>query len=220
MIKYGITSVEALHSVEERASRLELDGLRTELVQTLIIASEWIRDNPTYDILGQFDEEKFEEICTKRKHRNYVKDYIKDCLGSPYTEDNKLHYDHVNSTPGLLDLAIEEYSAAAMKSPKLRDKCGKFDHKDYLDKSFRCLHAQVGQKNHQGKKYLIAAPTQSGKSGVKGISISMTGNSGVPMLVVTKGIDESIDLCEKLKDLVDGTSVKREHIVVGECQGW
>lgn len=221
MIKYGIISVDALHSVEERASNGELEELWTDWVKNLVIASKWLHNN-SVDILGQFDEKKFHEIRKKHddtaKHYTFANDYINTCLGSPYNEDNLKHYNHVNSTPGLLDKVIEEGSAATMKSPNLKEKIGSFDHESFLGKALRLFHDRVGQKDHNGKTFVVAGRTQSGKSAVKGVIQSMGGVLGIPIIVLTKGVDESIDLNEKLMDLANGTLVRKEHIVVGECQ--
>ncbi len=222
MMKYGITSVDALHSVQQRASNGELEELWKDLVGNLVIASEWLHKNTTVDILGQFDETKFHQIRRKHdetaKHYTFANDYINTCLGSPYNEDNLKHYNHVDSTPGLLDKVIERGSATTMKSPNLREKIGKFDHGNFLDKALRFFHDGVGQKDHDGKIFVVAGRTQSGKSAVKGVIQSMGGVLGIPVIVLTKGVDESIDLNEKLTDLANGTLVRKEHIVVGECQ--
>lgn len=222
MKKYGITSVDALHSVEERASNGELKELRKDLVENLIIASEWLQNNTTVDILGQFDERKFHEISKKHeetaKHYTYANDYINTCLGSPYNEDNLKYYNHVNSTPGLLDKVIEEGSAATMRSPNLREKIGSFAYESFLDKALRLFHDAVGQKDHKGKTFVVAGRTQSGKSAFKGVVQSLGGVLGLPGIILTKGVDESIDLNEKLTDLANGTLVRKEHVVAGECQ--
>ena len=217
MVKYGITSVVALHSVEDRASNYELSELRTDLVQNLTIASEWLHDNPSFDILRKFDESLFQEILSKQRLHDFARFYIKDYLGSRFDKDNLKHHNHVDSTPGLLDIVIDKVIAATMMSPNLKDKCGNFDYKNFIGKAVRDLHDRLGQKDNDGKKYVISAPMQSGKSGVKGILQSLAAVLEMPTIVLTKGVDESIDLSEKLKDLSEGTkTVKREHVVVGE----
>lgn len=70
MEKYGITSVDALHRVEDRASNYELDELRMGLVQNLKIVSEWFRDHPSFDILGKFDKSLFQEILNEQDQSN------------------------------------------------------------------------------------------------------------------------------------------------------
>lgn len=38
------------------------------------------------------------------------------------------------------------------------------------------------------------------------------------MICLTKGVDESIDLTEKLKDLTQGTMISRIHVISGKCR--
>ena len=213
--------MDTLHSV--LASKLELEELRKDLVQNLTIASKWIRDNLGFDVLGGFDEELFHNIRKihddELEHYNFAKFYNTWCMGSPHKEYNLNHYNKVNSTSQLLDKVIELEIAATMESPNLREKVGNFDHGTFLDKAFRCFHNAVGRKDHKGKTYVVAGRTQSGKSAVKGVIQSMGGVLEIPVIVLTKGVDESIDLNEKLRELSEWTPVKREHVVVGECQG-
>ena len=108
-----------------------------------------------------------------------------------------------------------------MKSQNLKDKCGYFDYKDFIGKAVRDFHdREVSYKKdggkRTGKKYVISAPTQSGKSSVKGILQSLAKVLGIPTIVLTKGVTESIDLNEKLVEFAEGTTLKREHVVVGE----
>jgi len=80
LVKFGITSVETLHSVVE--DRLALGGLRKVIGnqvigENLMIASKWLRDNPTFNVLEQFDEKLFEVI-----YEDYYsgEDCIEECL--------------------------------------------------------------------------------------------------------------------------------------------
>jgi hypothetical protein len=66
------------------------------------------------------------------------------------------------------------------------------------------------------KIFVLAAPTQSGKASVKGVIQSVSGLFRIPLVILTKGVGESIDLHAKLVRLSAGTSVKEKHIVVGE----
>ena len=61
---------------------------------------------------------------------------------------------------------------------------------------------------------MVAGRTQSGKSAVKGVLQSLCGLLGIPMIVLTKGVEESKDLHAKLVKLAQGTSVNKKHVVV------
>jgi hypothetical protein len=220
MVKYGITSVETLHTVKERDSKHELIELMEHDVKQLTIASEWLLNN-NINVLRDFDESLFRKILRKERNHGYIKFYIRDCLGSPPDEDKLRSYNYVKNKSGLLDLIIDEVIASTMKSQNLKDKCGKFDYNNFIGEAVRDLHEREGSyKEDDGKrmgmKYVISAPMQSGKTGVKGILQSLGGVLGMPTIVLTKGVTESTDLHKKLVQYAEGTTLKREHVVVGE----
>ena len=66
------------------------------------------------------------------------------------------------------------------------------------------------------KIFIIAGRTQAGKTSVKGVIQSLAGLLRIPLVILTKGVDESIDLHSKLVDLASGTLIEEKYIVVGE----
>ena len=96
-----------------------------------------------------------------------------------------------------------------MSSVNLREQCGKFDYHSFIDKAVRHLHFLNGDPTNDGlddieKLIVIAGRTQSGKSAIKGVIQSLAGMLKLPLIVLTKNVDESIDLHVKLQDLTAG----------------
>ncbi len=109
-----------------------------------------------------------------------------------------------------------------MKPSQLQKTCGKFDYDEFLDESLMHL-LQVSPSSPspgnepEHKQFVVVGKTQSGKSSVKGIVQSMCGLLKIPLIVITKGVKESIDLHTKLEGLAGGTLMKKCHIKVASC---
>ncbi len=58
--------------------------------------------------------------------------------------------------------------------------------------------------------------TQARKTVVKVVIQSLCGLLKIPLIIITKGVGESIELHAKIVNLSAGTTVKEEHVVVGE----
>ncbi len=80
----------------------------------------------------------------------------------------------------------------------------------------RHFHQLLGQQPNvcQEKNIIIAGRTQSGKSAVKAVLQSIRHFLKIPLIVVTKGVDESIDLHKKLLDFAQNTAINQRDIVV------
>lgn len=80
----------------------------------------------------------------------------------------------------------------------------------------RHFHQLLGQQPNvcQEKNIIIAGRTQSGKSAVKAVLQSISHFLKIPLIVVTKGVDESIDLHKKLLDFAQDTALNQKDIVV------
>ena len=142
-------------------------------------------------------------------------------IGQPYCEENHILHKDVEQDETLLQIAINKVQAKVMTSPNLRKKCGNFDYNGFLDKAIRHFHDLVGQESGLLEKiFIIAGRTQAGKTSVKGVIQSLAGLLRIPLVILTKGVDESIDLHSKLVDLASGTLVEEKHIVVGELFVW
>lgn len=152
--------MDALHKVEVRASNYELTKLWSGITQNLTFVSEWLRDNPSFDIRGEFDESLYDQIITPHYIAQY---YIDRCLGSPFKEENLKHYMKVESTPGLLDLVINKVIAAVTTKPSnMKDYCSNFDYKFFIGKVVLDLHYRVGKEDYVGGKYVVTPPMRSG----------------------------------------------------------
>ena len=64
------------------------------------------------------------------------------------------------------------------------------------------------------KLFIVAGRTQAGKTAVIGLLQSLCAVLRIPLIVVTKGVAESIDLHKKLLEYTRGTEMEREHVQV------
>lgn len=185
----------------------ELKGVRSDFCNQLLVVADWIQSHPDANIITDFNGKVFADD-------RFAEEYIRDALGQP-DGDPLLHSD-VESDEELLQMVIDKVTAKVM-TPKLRDACGNFDYKTYLDRTTRHLHGLVGQDTGVSEKiFIVAGKTQSGKTSVKGVTQSQCGLLRMPLIILTKGVGESIDLHVKLVVLADGTLVKEENIIVGK----
>jgi len=138
-------------------------------------------------------------------------------IGQPYCEENQIPHKDVEHNESLLQIVINKVQAKVMSSSNLREKCGNFDYNQFLDKAVRHFHELAGKESGLLEKiFIIAGRTQAGKTSVKGVIQSLAGLLRIPLVILTKGVDESIDLHSKLVDLASGTLIEEKYIVVGK----
>lgn len=226
MTDYGIcTVVELMQSrgrlekelvewtSESASNRRNWNGLREIVIRNLLLVIKWRERNQDANIIEDFDERVFYKI---EGDDNFCDDYIKkNILGSPYSFDSANLSKELLEDDELLLTVIRKCTDTIMEPPILREECGKFDYRSFLGK---CIRHFVNESCSLEKEMIamLAAPTQSGKSAVKGVVQSMCGMLRIPLVILTKGVGESIELRAKLVRLSDGTLMKEQHIVVGE----
>ena len=200
-------------NVRQKIQANELAELREEIREKLLVVTEWMISNPDANIIEEFNENVYDKLY---KDAQWAEKYIRTALGQPWGEENVGNYKDVEQDDALLQIVINKASAKVMESPNLRNKCGKFDCDRFLDKAIRHFHALVGQQTGVLEKtFIIAGRTQAGKSSCKGVIQSLCGLLRIPLIVLTKGVGESVDLHTKLVDLASGTLVEEKHVVVG-----
>ena len=86
-------------------------------------------------------------------------------------------------------------------SPLLRRKCN-FDHGVFIKDAVDAFSTR------NETQFLVIGKTQSGKSGVKGTIRCIAGFLKCPVFIITKGVAESHNLCQKLKGYARGTSLE------------
>ena len=214
MEEYGVCTIADLLQVKERIQESQLNGLREEIREKLLVVAEWTHNNPDANAIEEFDEDVYDKLY---KDQRWAEKYINIALGQPYLEENLPFYKDVAEDSTLLEAVINKSKGIIMESSNLRNMCGKFDYGLFLDKAIRHFHTLVGQESGVLEKiFIIAGRTQAGKTSVKGVIQSLCGLLKIPLVVLTKGVDESIDLHMKLVRLSEGTTVQGKHIVVGE----
>ena len=90
---------------------------------------------------------------------------------------------------------------------RLKVKCGNFDYEEFVRKIIEHFHLFVGHEVDDRKRtFIVAGKTQTGKLAVKGVVQSLCGILKIPLIIVTKGVSESLHLHGKLKEFALGTS--------------
>ena len=221
----GICTVQDLMAIKEKIERGELfrdmksvpNGFKAMARDALLAIIEWREMNPDTNIKDDFNDEVYDKFILDR---DFVETYI-DALGQPYREHSL--FKDVEADKTLLTAIIKKCKEKVMKSNHLRNACGKFDYDSFIDKAVRHFHGLV---NHEPgahfelvKLFIVAGRTQAGKTAVKAVMQSMCGLLRIPLVILTKGVGESIGLHAKLVAFSDGILVKKEHIVVGESFG-
>ena len=214
---HGILTLADLMKVPERIQKRELNGIREDVREKLVFAAEWKLSHPDADFVEDFSEDYYEEWYNAKMRGRIAEKYIKRELGQPYRAENVDLYTDIDADPVLLDAVVSESKSIIMQSSKLQEACGKFDYDSFLDKAIRHFHAVVGQESGvPEKQFIVAGRTQAGKTSVKGVIQSLCGLLNIPLVILTKGVDESIDLHAKLVVLAEGTQVEEKHVVVGK----
>jgi hypothetical protein len=130
---------------------------------------------------------------------------------------NQAAFKDVDGDENLLSEVVRQCHDQVM-TPNLLEKCGHFDHAAFINGSIRHFHKLVGLSQVPTRRIIIQADIQSGKTAAGiGISQSLCGSLRVPMICLAKGVDESIDLTEKMKDLTQGMMISQAHVISGKC---
>ena len=208
--KVGVCSLDALLEFQPKLEgRPDYDTWDEDqwirIKDELLTVIEWRRQNKDVDVLQNFNAEARDAML---KRQRIVTSYIELALGQPFKERNKQLFDIIEKED-LLGAVVKKCQESIMSSVNLRKQCGKFDYNLFIDQAVRHLHFLNGDPTDDGikaieKLIVIAGRTQSGKSAIKGVIQSLAGMVKLPLIVLTKNVDESIDLHVKLQDLSTG----------------
>lgn len=182
-----------------------LDSWR-EAKQKLLTAIKWKQQNEGADIMKEFTAKAYETMLWSQR---FINVYIDKVLGKPYDPDKQLKLlNTFRKQESLLDDVVKKCQDTIMASSILREQCSNFDYNTFIDKAIRHLHSLNVDPDGDllEKLMVIAGRTQSGKSASKGVIQSLAGMLKLPLIILTKGVDESIDLHMKLVKLAVGKS--------------
>ena len=76
--QYGINTTSDLLNIQSRILNKELDDLREDIRENLLIVSEWMVNNPNVNVIEVFDEDLFTKLF---KERRWAEEYICTALG-------------------------------------------------------------------------------------------------------------------------------------------
>ena len=77
--QYNINTTSDLLNIQSRILNKELDDLREDIRENLLIVSEWMVNNPNVNVIEVFDEDLFTKLF---KERRWAEKYIHIALGT------------------------------------------------------------------------------------------------------------------------------------------
>lgn len=69
-------NAEDLRNIKQRIQKNELDGLRMEIREKLLIVANWMQSNPDANIMTEFDVDVYEKLCDQRDIMKHICDQI------------------------------------------------------------------------------------------------------------------------------------------------
>ncbi|EJK43979.1 hypothetical protein THAOC_37525, partial [Thalassiosira oceanica] len=212
LIECGITTIGHLVNIDD------VPGLRSTTKRDLTLAAEWRARHPGADLASAFNAEVFYKFCEEtERNEALAKQYAgkmdhsdgqesidrQPCfstvvLGEPYSDQGAALHDDMNKIA--LQMAIES-CIERCKSKYLLERLGGscFPSDQFLRKVLYHLHhGLAGADKMLEKLFIVAGRTQAGKTAVIGLLQSLCAVLRIPLIVVTKGVAESIDLHSKL----------------------
>ena len=79
--RYGINTTADLLKIQQRILNKELDGLREDIRDNLLVVAEWMVSNPTANVINEFDEDLFNKLFNDQR---WAEKYISIALGTSY----------------------------------------------------------------------------------------------------------------------------------------
>jgi len=76
--QYNINTASDLLNIQSRILNKELNDLREDIRENLLIVSEWMVNNPNVNVINEFDEDLFTKLF---KERRWAEEYICTALG-------------------------------------------------------------------------------------------------------------------------------------------
>ena len=76
--QYNINTTTDLLNIQSRILNKELDDLREDIRENLLIVSEWMVNNPNVNVIEVFDEDLFNKLF---KDQRFAEEYICTALG-------------------------------------------------------------------------------------------------------------------------------------------
>ena len=76
--QYNINTTSDLLNIQSRILNKELDDLREDIRENLLIVSEWMVNNPNVNVLEVFNEDLFNKLF---KDQRFAEEYICTALG-------------------------------------------------------------------------------------------------------------------------------------------
>ena len=85
MEDHGIVTVPDLMNIRDRIRKKEIDCIKEEIRNKLLLVVEWREKNMHADIIKDFDEDVLDKL---EEDEAYADDFIRKVLGRPNSEEN------------------------------------------------------------------------------------------------------------------------------------
>jgi len=211
----GITSVEALLAKKPELEGRELVGINKKIQKELALFCLWYtkfckEHSSSVAWQQHFDEDSLEDIESESKHTS------EDTLRNPALlrtyATHTLHDDEDRPfLKGLSEHEFEEmYNCTATKvinllPEELKAECH-FPLKDYAMKWIKAIFNLPTGKPYP-KVFLNSGKTQAGKTAVKAVVYAICELLQLQLFVMTKGVQESLDLAKKIQSKLQGRKI-------------
>lgn len=248
----NIYTLDHLLGAEERFQEQEFGELTEKQRDRLLIAIDWKKKHKDANILEEFEVDMFEEYeeeYDKRKKEEQrqnekkkveIEQFINVVMGRSFSgnlsaedkqdmEFGKLVFQKFKCGEYSLEDLYKYCANFVMQSTNLKKHIGNFAYRDFISifmlHFFKCAGYHVGEELsvYLQKNVVVAGRTQSGKSAVKGVMLFLCHLMEIPLIIVTKGVAESIDLHAKLENFASRTTMDQKYIVVvtrkKDCKG-
>lgn len=212
----GIFTIEHLLKAADSLRQPHFAGLEDENREDILVVIDWIKTrreetNGELNLLKEFDGKKF----LAHKQNMYWKNiqYVSDYLGKGVVDDQGENmfslYEYKSGKRNLNEISKWCAGEIMKSSNHLKSSVGKFDHEKFIMSLIDHFHCVYGKNlgyitdASEEKHVVLQGHTQSGKSAVKGVIQALCQKMCIPLIIVTKGVDESIDLHSKLMNFSD-----------------
>jgi hypothetical protein len=212
--KEGITTLETLLLAQLRLGNHDVrtvpEMYQKELCRAIrFIQAFEVKHNRKMMINAEFSEDSFQEFKKSERVLELPEASLLEMYKFGAHCPNSAQLFEAICRSGALPRLIKNESIKVCENmtPFLKSSCGRFDYETFAEK---LVEAVLGRPVSSPRRtpFVVAGKTQSGKSAVKGVVMSMSYLMKYPLIVITKGVSESRELHAKLKKFAGGTSAE------------
>ncbi len=219
LVDGGCTNLDTLLLLGEKI----VDGFprvkesdQKELINVITWYEAFEKENGRKPIIpNDFNEHTFNEFKKKRDLEDkFVEHYLTTMLRSVHSETTKKFYDAMEEKTQCYN-RMEKLCIERVMTDFIIEKCGNFDYQNFIRKMLHYFHTSLsGSTDSRQNTFIVAGKTQSGKSSVKGVLLSLCGLVKIPLVILTKGVAESQDLYNKMKQFAKESCMPLRYVIL------